>query len=337
MRSHQSNSDLAYSLTIQSAMDIPQKEWDQFIEKSPQGSLYARYEYLSLIRQDWQAYIISDAKGTWCAVMPVWIKKKWSFTSLSQPLYTQYWGICFRPFTERAGRMLHLKKEWSQLIIQALAPIHLFAINFSPVFDYAIPFHWAGYQIHTRYTFILDLGPTPQELEQGMSSNLKRKIKQAKKAGLQARSVKDPQQLLRLMHLNREQGHDIVGPGDASYDMLRDLSDYLLRTHQGHLLEVQTESGEAIAVGLFARYQQKYLYLAGCQAPEHKQTGAHALLMWEAIRQAKASGVELFDFEGSMLEGVEEFFRKFGAQPVPYLQIRRNRLPLPIRWIHGST
>lgn len=222
-----------------------------------------------------------------------------------------------------------------QLIIQQMEGIHLFAMNFSPAFEYPIPFHWAGYEIHTRYTYHLDLSLSLTELKQGLSSNHKRKLKQAQKAGLERQSVKRSEHLLRLMARNREQGHDIVGAGDASYEMLKKLTAYLLQSQQGILLEVMTPEKEVIAVGLFAIYQNKYLYLAGCQHPDHRQLGAQAFMIWEAIRQAKHSGAKIFDFEGSMLEGVEEFFRKFGAQPVPYLQIRRNRLPLPLRWIHG--
>jgi len=33
----------------------------------------------------------------------------------------------------------------------------------------------------------------------------------------------------------------------------------------------------------------------------------------------------VFDFEGSMIEPVERFFRSFGAQRVPYFGITKNR------------
>jgi hypothetical protein len=49
-------------------------------------------------------------------------------------------------------------------------------------------------------------------------------------------------------------------------------------------------------------------------------TSAGTFLVWEAIRLS--SGVtRRFDFDGSMLEGVEHFIRRFGAVQKPYFSI----------------
>jgi hypothetical protein len=74
------------------------------------------------------------------------------------------------------------------------------------------------------------------------------------------------------------------------------------------------------------------VYLAGAQDPNEKITGLMTRLVWKGI----STGFErcqLFDFEGSMIQGVEGFFRGFGARPVPLLHIRKNELPLLVRWI----
>ena len=38
-----------------------------------------------------------------------------------------------------------------------------------------------------------------------------------------------------------------------------------------------------------------------------------ASCLWEAIRWARGIGLEVFDFEGSSVPGVERFFRRFGG------------------------
>jgi hypothetical protein len=48
-----------------------------------------------------------------------------------------------------------------------------------------------------------------------------------------------------------------------------------------------------------------------------------SLLMWEAIQRSSRSSKE-FNFEGSMLEEVERFFRGFGAKQVPYFIIKKT-------------
>ena len=44
--------------------------------------------------------------------------------------------------------------------------------------------------------------------------------------------------------------------------------------------------------------------------------------MWEAIKFTKEElGLNQFDFEGSMIQPVEQFFRKFGGKLTPYYTV----------------
>ena len=56
--------------------------------------------------------------------------------------------------------------------------------------------------------------------------------------------------------------------------------------------------------------------------PRLRNSGANSLCMWEAISFSSTVS-EQFDFEGSMLEPVERFFRAFGARQVPYFEVTK--------------
>jgi len=44
--------------------------------------------------------------------------------------------------------------------------------------------------------------------------------------------------------------------------------------------------------------------------------------MWEAIKFTKEElGLNQFDFEGSMIQSVEQFFRKFGGRLTPFYTV----------------
>ena len=58
--------------------------------------------------------------------------------------------------------------------------------------------------------------------------------------------------------------------------------------------------------------------------PEFRNSGATSLLMWNAIQFASTVS-QIFDFEGSMIESVERFFRGFGAVQTPYFSISHIR------------
>ena len=65
-------------------------------------------------------------------------------------------------------------------------------------------------------------------------------------------------------------------------------------------------------------------YLMGGGDPELRSSGATSLAMWQAIQFA-ATVSRIFDFEGSMIEPIERFFRGFGAVQTPYLSLTHVR------------
>jgi hypothetical protein len=63
-----------------------------------------------------------------------------------------------------------------------------------------------------------------------------------------------------------------------------------------------------------------------------RNSGTTSLCLWEAIKFA-STVTKRFDFEGSMLEPVERFFRAFGARQVPYFHIAKTNSPLLKLWM----
>ena len=67
--------------------------------------------------------------------------------------------------------------------------------------------------------------------------------------------------------------------------------------------------------------RSSYLLMAGSD-PNLRSSGAHALATWESIKFA-ANTSKVFDFEGSMSEPIERYFRSFGAVQKPYFKIEK--------------
>ena len=53
------------------------------------------------------------------------------------------------------------------------------------------------------------------------------------------------------------------------------------------------------------------------------------MLVWDAVEQV-VPVVPCLDLGGSMIESIEEFYRSFGAVPVPCLRLRRSSLRLQL-------
>src|SRR5699024_787057 len=92
--------------------------------------------------------------------------------------------------------------------------------------------------------------------------------------------------------------------------------------NQGQLF-VARDARKNIHAALFLVWDQhSAYYLMGGASGRFRTSGAQSLLMWEAIKFA-SDKTNKFDFEGSMLEPVERFFRGFGARQKPYFQITK--------------
>lgn len=79
---------------------------------------------------------------------------------------------------------------------------------------------------------------------------------------------------------------------------------------------------------------QRYYQLAA-NAPEGKSENAmHHLL--DNLLSAWCGQDLIFDFEGSMIAGLQRFYSGFGAKPYIYTRVSYSRLPWPLSiWKHG--
>ena len=77
---------------------------------------------------------------------------------------------------------------------------------------------------------------------------------------------------------------------------------------------------------LYVVWDERTLYaLMSARDRELQPAGANTLLYWEAIRLA-AEVSRVFDFEGSMVEPIEHYFRGFGGRQTPYFCITKAGL-----------
>ena len=90
----------------------------------------------------------------------------------------------------------------------------------------------------------------------------------------------------------------------------------------------QEDKPVSIAFCLFDR--EKAWYLFGGVSERQKHECAGALVLWECIKHARKAGIPCFDLEGSMIKGVEKFFRGFGGEQKSYFTVNRAPLVLEI-------
>ncbi len=306
---------------------VNEEEWNRFIAASPQGANYALAWYLDVVWPGWQGIHIFY-KGELHAVMPLRISEKYRIQYCFQPALSQFGGVFFRPMTGKTEKVLALKKKITTAVVEAIpTTLKRFVVNFAPEFDYPLPFHWAGYELRTRYSYWLRNSADKEAVFRNFNERTRTYINKARKSGLVVNMTDDISPLLRLSEKFDSYSLD--------YQLLSRLWEAMRQHGVGRAAEVRDAEGRLHAGLVYQISGRKQLHLFSAKDPACTHLGGMSLAIWHTIREA-GEEVEYHDFEGSMLEPVEHFFRGFGTHPVPYLQISKNSFPRPIRWLVES-
>ncbi|MDR1408350.1 MAG: GNAT family N-acetyltransferase [Tannerella sp.] len=250
------------------------------------------------------------------------------------PPWTQTMGIWLAPSphdAKYASTLEHRQTLCHQLIDRLHA--RSFLQHFNHAFTDWLPFYRAGYRQTTRYTYLLPDLKNVEHLWENMSQNIRRNIRKAReqhritvRLGVPADDfVRIQAQTFERQHMKNKQDPRV----------LRRLIDVCRQRGQGEIWGGYDEQGRLHAAAFVVWQKRAAYYLAGGGDPALRQSGAHSLVLWEAIQFA-ALHSDTFDFEGSMLPGVERFFREFGGIQTPYFAISKRTLSLTdrirLRW-----
>jgi hypothetical protein len=107
-----------------------------------------------------------------------------------------------------------------------------------------------------------------------------------------------------------------------SPDLIRRLDAACARRGARRIMGAVDAEGRTHAA-LYVVWDHRTLYaLINARDPELQTFGSNTLLYWEAIKLASEVS-QIFDFEGSMIEPIEHFFRGFGGRQTPYFSISK--------------
>lgn len=189
--------------------------------------------------------------------------------------------------------------------------------TFPPEWTDMQPFIWQGFQVSPRYTYQLRTDRSEEELMAGLDKGTRNLVRRAEKDGLSARVAEVEERHFELVS-NTFSRKGIKVDRDA----LKTLMTNKEAVHSAFAIEVlQEDNITAVAYCLFD--SNSAYYIAGGGDPEHRHQSAGTYALWSAILEAKKRGVEVFDFEGSMVPEIESFFRGFGGEMVTYHQVFR--------------
>jgi len=255
----------------------------------------------------WDVLISKHADGTIQAVWPFGKKQSLGFTRIFLPSYTPYLGPqLFYPRSLNEYERRSFEHKVIGDLISNLPASRDIRFKWAVGYDNWLPFYWKGFEQTTRYTYICPIADEQTQWK-SLKSSAQRQIKKAE-GEFDVEESTDVTSVIRLYRSSLEQKSE---GQEADETLLRELHSRVLEHQCGTVLEAKHGANVVASLYLVWDHEQMY-YLYGGQDAGSKDSGAKTYLFWQALRMASERQLS-FNFEGSMIPGVERFFRGFGA------------------------
>lgn len=274
---------------------IDKNKWDQAILAAGNGLLYACSWYLDCIAPDWDALVANDYEY----VFPVTVKHKYKLPYIVQPFLAQQLGL------------FSAKKISESVLRKFIAKLPSFSYEINLNYNNPLPEGLA------MPNLILDISKNYESIRNTYSKNTRRNIAKAHQYVYSSVEI-DSDLFLKKYHMSEHRdkkvNQSLIGK------VVKEGFD------RGYIRcsAVVAPDGTYDALLAYGVFNQRISYLFPVSSERGKQQSAMFMLVDELIKKYAGTN-NIFDFEGSMIEGIARFYRGFGANEQPYRIIKQLR------------
>lgn len=275
---------------------------------------------------DWLEAAAVESNGDWDvavleeddAVLGVWpyaMYRKGPFTVLGEAPLCPRLGPALAPLDGHSASQLIERRRRLDLLREQLPPYSHLQQRMLPEFEGEQALRWAGYRQTSRTNYVLPTASLEAAYGQ-LHGSLRRRL-----SGVGDRlQVYAHGGLLAFWQLNEKTFAQRGQRVPYSYDLLAGVDAVAEARGLRRMLFAANAEGALVAAVYLIWDARAVTCLASGYDAEQKDSSAVALLIWRGIELAHRLGLP-FDFEGSDLEGVSEFFARFGGRIEPYHEL----------------
>jgi Acetyltransferase (GNAT) domain len=290
-----------------------------FVDASPQGIMYCKAWWLEATAPGrWEVLLLQNTEMIKAAWPLVYNRKG----NIVMPPLTQKLGVLFAPSSARYSKRLGEEIALCNQLLEEIPIQAAVAQQFHEEFTNWLPFMWKGFKQTTKYTYIFDDLNNIADYMSRMTNDCRQRIHKGAKE-LQVCEIDDLQLMYDVNSLTfKRQGAE----NPFSLELVERVHS-ACKMHAGARILIAKDTAGNIHACDYMVYDHRCAVsiLQGAD-PRFRKGGAQRLLDWESINFAATVSAK-FDFEGSVLVGVEPYNRGFGARQTPYYLLRR-----PSRW-----
>lgn len=279
--------------------------------------------------ENWDV-LLSEKKDRIVGAMPYFIKSKFGFKYITQPKLTKTNGIWIKSSEDKSMKYNKKISYENNIMFDIIEQLESLDISYyQQAFHYSItshyPFYWRNFKQTTYYTYLIEDLTDLNMIYEQFSSNTRKQIRKAEKI-VDVKEDCTIEEFYRISSMTYERQNEKI---QYSLDFFKRL-DYACMKRNCRKIFYAIDKDDNIHAVLYLVWDENSaIYLLGGGDPKIRNSQAGTLLIWEAIKFASTVTKE-FDFEGSMKESIERFFRGFGGVQKPYYLINKNLKKNPL-------
>lgn len=286
--------------------EIDLAKWDERIDRSANGLIYAYSFYLDTVARHWDALVWGDYEY----LMPLTWNRKYGLFYLYQPLFAASLGI----FGD------HISEAMVREFVHAIPKkFRLTEIDFNH--SNPPPSDMNGFFL--RHNYVLRLSQSYETIQAGYRDNTRRNIRKAVQIGCRYQAGIPLEDVIQLC---RQHFQKIAHVPEEEYARFRQLYEVLYERKQALTAGILGPDGMLLSSCVFFFSHGRAYYILVGNHPNGKTLGASHYLIDSFIQQQAGQSLVL-DFEGSDIRNLAFFYTGFGAVEELYPALRVNHLP----------
>lgn len=295
------------------------EKYRQFSEQETIIPLFSKGWWMDAVCQDDWDVILIEENGEIRASLPYYHQQTDTEKEIRKATLTQTNGIWMRyPPNQKYERKLAYEKNLMNAVIDEIEQLDL--KKYHQYFHYSVtnwlPFFWRGYSQTTRYTYVIHHTNNLDEVYQNFNSNIRKNIRKAEKS-LRVCEGLGIDEFYHLNKLTFDRQHLEI---PYSFETVSRIDEACERKNARKIYYCADEQHQIHAAAYFVWDDETVYYLMSGSNPDYRNNQSLTLLIYEGIKLASRLNRK-FDFEGSMKQNIEQFFRQFGARQMPYHNI----------------
>ncbi len=297
------------------------QRWEQLAQAH--GTLFDSTRWTDLFGPNLRRLGLYDRGGTLRGGFCVYEQRRLGLRILRNPPFTRQIGPFYAPKASNPSAIVSEMRG----VVEAMAKYldeekaAVLSLGLSLGIDDGLPFRWRGYKVIPHYTYRLDLNQSEDALFSALAKEKRNDIRKAQQDGIEVLKANDTRSMRELVT------HSFARQKKAlPHGALATILNAFAPGSSAYCYVAHDQQRPVAGVYIVHDAHCAYYLLGGYAQGAHHGAGAYAML--QAIHHAKALGLATFDFEGSVIQAIERYFRAFGGTLTPVLGVHKAWFPI---------